>query len=187
MRALYQIRSKLLRLKWQLAALRFERALRRHALALKYGRADQLRDERGRWADEGGGIGGGSRRYEPEMEPLAASKPDGHHFVPRSLYRDLPLSQETRKILDEAKTGPLNGRTHGWSREHAEYNSAVREKLDNFMKENGIAPEQMTPDQARSFVDQIKRSVDPRIRGLNMRLYMREIQYWLRRAPGRNE
>jgi hypothetical protein len=50
------IRQGLLRLKSIIAAERFSRALYRHYLALKAGyREDQLRDELGRWADEGGG------------------------------------------------------------------------------------------------------------------------------------
>ncbi|MEJ0078197.1 MAG: hypothetical protein WDO17_22705 [Alphaproteobacteria bacterium] len=41
----------------------------------------------------------------------------------------------------------------------------------------------MTPEQARKFLDDVKRSSDPRIRPFNMRLYMREIMYWMRRGP----
>ena len=42
-------------------------------------------------------------------------------------------------------------------------------------------------DQARKFVDEVKRSTNPRVRNLNMRIYMREIMYWLRRIPRGNE
>jgi hypothetical protein len=50
------IRQDLRRLKWLVAAERLSRALFRHYLALKAGyRPDQLRDELGRWADEGRG------------------------------------------------------------------------------------------------------------------------------------
>jgi hypothetical protein len=65
-----------------------------------------------------------------------------------------------------------------------QYNEAVR---NSFLKEKGIGPEQMTPEQARSFADRVKASSDPRIRQFNMRLYMREFQYWIRRGPGRKE
>jgi hypothetical protein len=55
MYSLERIRSELLRLKWHVAALRFERAMQRHALALKAGfNPDQPRDELGRWTDAGG-------------------------------------------------------------------------------------------------------------------------------------
>lgn len=191
MRALYLMQSELLRLKWQLAALRFERAMHRHALALKAYNPDQPRDELGRWAD--GGEGGGTNRdssgtsAQKPQKIAASSRPDGHHFVPRGVYDNLPLSSETRKVFDEAKTGRLYSDRHGWSHEHDQYNKAVRESLNNFLEENGITPEQMTPDQARSFADRVKKSSDPRIRQFNMRIYMREIQYWIRRGPGRNE
>jgi hypothetical protein len=55
MHALQRIRSDLLRLKCDVAALRFQRAMRRHAIALKAGFSpDQPRDEQGRWTDAGG-------------------------------------------------------------------------------------------------------------------------------------
>lgn len=50
------LRGKVLRLKWLVAATRFEIAMHRHALALKAGfNPDQPRDEQGRWTDAGGG------------------------------------------------------------------------------------------------------------------------------------
>jgi len=45
----------------------------------------------------------------------------------------------------------------------------------------------MTPDQARKFVDEIKRSSDPRIRGFNLKIFRREFLYQLRRIPRGNE
>ncbi len=50
-----ELRGKILRLKWLVAATRFEIVMRRHALALKAGfNPDQPRDEQGRWTDAGG-------------------------------------------------------------------------------------------------------------------------------------
>jgi hypothetical protein len=52
---LAEIRSELLRLKCDVAAMRFQRAMRRHAIALKAGfNPDQPRDELGQWTDAGG-------------------------------------------------------------------------------------------------------------------------------------
>ncbi len=51
------IRTELLRLKWQLAALRFQRAMQRHALALKAYNPEQPRDDHGRWTDDGSSTG----------------------------------------------------------------------------------------------------------------------------------
>jgi hypothetical protein len=55
MHALDGVRSELLRLKCDVTALRFQRAMRRYAMALKAGfNPDQPRDEMGRWTDAGG-------------------------------------------------------------------------------------------------------------------------------------
>src|SRR5688500_11785161 len=59
MREHHVIRTELLRMKWQLTTLLFQRALRRHLLALKYS-PDQPRDELGRWTYAGGGAGSGA-------------------------------------------------------------------------------------------------------------------------------
>jgi hypothetical protein len=62
------IRQGLLRLRSIVAAERFSHALYRHYLALKAGyRQDQLRDDHGRWADEGGGA-------RPQRTRLAANE-----------------------------------------------------------------------------------------------------------------
>lgn len=55
MQTLAEIRTELLRLKWHVAATRFQLAMRKHTLALKAGfDPDQPRDELGRWTDAGG-------------------------------------------------------------------------------------------------------------------------------------
>lgn len=103
------------------------------------------------------------------------------------MYRDLPLRPETRKVFDQATTGPLRAQRHGWSIEHRQYNEAVKEKLKKYMGDNGIDAENMTQRQAQDFVDSIKRSHDPRIRDLNMKIYRRELQFLLRYGPRRLE
>lgn len=56
MQSLADIRTEILRLKWHVAATRFQLALRRHALALKAGfNPEQPRDELGQWVDTGRG------------------------------------------------------------------------------------------------------------------------------------
>lgn len=56
MQTLAAIRTELLRLKWHVAAARFQLAMRRHALALKAGfNPEQPRDEFGRWVETGRG------------------------------------------------------------------------------------------------------------------------------------
>jgi polyhydroxyalkanoate synthesis regulator phasin len=68
---------------------------------------------------------------------------------------------------------------------HRTYNKAVEEKLDQFLERNNITSREMTPEQAKSFADEIKKSSDPRIRQLNLRIYMREIMRGFRLFRGR--
>ncbi len=71
MHALDGLRSELLRLKWHVAALRFQLALRKHAMALKAGfNPDQPRDELGQWTDAGGGDADGDEA--PNSEAIDA-------------------------------------------------------------------------------------------------------------------
>jgi hypothetical protein len=118
----------------------------------------------------------------------SAGRSRGHHFVPGELYRHEPLRPETRKVFEDNATGPLRGKTHGNSVEHGNYNRAVKEAFDRFKVENGIArSEDMTPEQAQKFVDQVRRSSDPRIHNFNIKIYMQEFHFYLRRIPRRIE
>ena len=176
------------------AVAQFSYALRwrafRRALHCKYS-PDQPRvpagnPDGGQWTGSGGGRA--SERIRSQASDLSASrKAKGHHFVPRSLYRGLPLRPETRKVFDEGTTGRLHAEPHGWSAAHQAYNEAVDQHLHRFMETNNIRPDQMTPDQAQSFLREIKRSPEPRIRDYNTRIIMRELQYHFRRGPRRNE
>lgn len=128
--------------------------------------------------------------YEEEWIPnaeYASSRPDGHHFLAQSIYRDLPLSPETRKVFEDAKTGRLSAPGHQFDTPHRQYNIAVRELFDKFMSVNGLRPEDIKPDHARAIVKEIKESRDPRIRNYNMGIYMREIRNQLRRVPRGSE
>jgi hypothetical protein len=116
----------------------------------------------------------------------AGRNPGGHHFVPRVIFGKENLKPETRKVFEEGATGPLRGKTHRGGEGHDLYNRAVKEAFDRFKADNHIAgSEDMTPEQAKKFLDEVKRSSDPRIRNFNMRIYMREVQYYLRRIPRR--
>jgi hypothetical protein len=106
--------------------------------------------------------------------------------MPRGNYRHLPLSDEARKVFDDAKTGPLRI-IHGWDEPHARYNEATKELMDRFLERNEIRPDQMTADQARSLVKEIHESKDPRIRNFNMRIRLREYLYRIRSRGRGNE
>jgi hypothetical protein len=218
MRALNAIESGLLRLQWLAAAAKFEVAMRRHELALKAGfNPGQPRDDHGRWTDAGGGEGADStpspangqglndprvisdatpdNNWKPdaqyaanETEKSARDRANGHHYIPRAVYRnpELNLPSKTQKVFEEeGKTGRLfDDRTNRYNADHRVYNTAVQDEFRRFLTENNIHPERMTPDQARSFLGEVLESKDPRIRNFNMRIQIRElIQRVLRRPP----
>jgi hypothetical protein len=115
------------------------------------------------------------------------SRPHGHHYIPHGYYGRLPLQEETRKVFDEAKTRRLRSHRHIGGKEHDIYTEAVTEKFEAFMKRNRLAPEQMTPAQARSFTSEVLRSKDPRIRDFNLGIWRRELIFNLRQRGRRPE
>jgi hypothetical protein len=142
----------------------------------------------GQWTSEDGeGTTSAGRLRSERPDVSAARRARGHHFVHQSLYRNLPLRPETRRVFEDATTGPLHSQRHGWSRDHDRYNQGVAEHFDRFTASNSIRPEDMTPDQARSFVQEIRSSTDPRVRDFNMRILRQEFQYYLRRIPRSRE
>jgi hypothetical protein len=174
-------------LKYEFAALRLQAAMLRHFYVC---RKAGFRPSQPRWPkgtpDQSGRWSGGSGTGATNAGTNSAGRSRGHHFVPGELYRHEPLRPETRKVFEDNATGPLRGQMHGNSREHMEYNKAVQEAFDNFKAKNGIArSEDVTPEQAKEFVGEIKASADPRIHGLNMRIFMQEFQFYLRRIPRR--
>ena len=147
-------------------------------------RPDQLRDDQGRWADEGRDAGRSNRhtsRAETiELSAQGRQRGKGHHEVPQALYKNLPLPEQTRKVFDEATTGPVPSRGHRWDNAHREYNNAVGKLMNNFMSENSIQPEQMTPQQAQSLLKVVRESTEPRISNYNKGIRMLQYLYRLR-------
>lgn len=99
----------------------------------------------------------------------------GHHYATRMLFDDfenLPLREDTRKVFDEARSGPLLDRSvNFFTAEHRAYSDAVEDAFRSFLAEKEISSEEMTPDQAREFLYEIFRSTDPRIHDFNMRIF----------------
>ncbi len=52
--------------------------------------------------------------------------------------------------------------------------------MNNFMTENNIQPEQMTPEQAQTLLNAVRESPDPRIRNYNKGIRMLQFLYRLR-------
>jgi hypothetical protein len=116
-------------------------------------------------------------------------RPGGHHEMPRGIYGQWNLSDETRRVFERSTTGTIPRmllRTtpdgvpqgHFWSGRdgpHGQYNAAIKELGDAFLERNQIRPDQMTPDHARAILREVRESSDPRIRQFNdtMRLLRR--------------
>lgn len=167
---------------WRLDADRVALEFLRHQfLSIKAGyRNDQPRWPRGS-GENSGRWRGGAGASAPDLSPR--TERGGHHFVPRQVFDGYLFDHETRKVFDRAVTGPLPDGPHLWSPEHKQYNSAVREALDRYLADSSVRPSELTPEQARIFVDQIKTSTDPRIRKFNADIYRRQILYYMRRIP----
>jgi hypothetical protein len=109
------------------------------------------------------------------------SRASGHHFMPQSLYRKLPLPDDTRKVFENATTGPLYYEgNNAWDEAHRTYRQGVEDEFRKFVKDNGIYIEEMTPDQARSFLKRLEETGDTRVRSFNRMVRMRELIYGYR-------
>jgi hypothetical protein len=111
---------------------------------------------------------------------------DGHHWVPKVVYRTRSFPKETTAVFDKSKSGPLaNPEINLNTVEHIAYNKAVDLLLDAYLKKNEIAEEQMTPAQALEFVQEVLDSSDPRIREFVRKIRWGAMRYDLRYGPGR--
>ncbi len=135
----------------------------------------------GRWSG-GAGTGPAGTRPNPGQPTRG-----GHHFVPRKIFEREPLRPETRRVFEEGVTGPLRAGRHKGGKDHDIYTDSVYERYRRFLRENGIRSEDMTPEQAFKLLDEVKRSSDPRIRDLNLRIFRREIFFLIRRIGRGNE
>jgi hypothetical protein len=108
----------------------------------------------GQWTDGGGGAVGKVRLAGPRPAgagdtTVRRDRAKGHHYVPRQLYENRALSDEARKVFEDARTGRLyNLQSNRNDRDHRIYNAAVSDLFDHYLARTGIAPEIMTPDQA---------------------------------------
>jgi hypothetical protein len=109
---------------------------------------------------------------------------DGHHWVPKQLWRKEPFPTETKAVFNKSKSGPLADPSVNFNdAEHRAYNDAVKKLLDGFLERNTITKEQMTPAQAEEFVQEVKGSVDPRIREFVLKIEREALKYFMRYGP----
>jgi hypothetical protein len=168
-----------------LAVLRREVSDIRRILHERKYRPDQPRvpagnPDGGQWTFEDG--------HSSETELLSAAsrkRGDGHHYIPRGVFKKYNLPEDTRKVFEQARSGPLyDTRSNKWDKEHRIYNDAVEERFDEFKGKRKIRVEQMTPAQARTFLGEVYSSTDMRIRNYNMAIQMREIMFRILRGRG---
>lgn len=163
----------------------FPKTAQAHVAPLIELRRAGFREDQPRWpkgSDEGGGRwSGGAGTAPPSEGPTIRG---GHHYVPKELYENEPLQEETRKVFKNGLTGRLPPGAHVNDKDHRIYSQAVIEAWRKFLAKLGIGAEQVTPDQARTFLDEVIHSSDPRIRWYNMRLWYKQFRFLMRRPRG---
>jgi hypothetical protein len=116
-------------------------------------------------------------------EPVSSG---GHHYVPRALFENEQLQPNTMEVFEDASSGPLDDNSvNFWTTEHRAYNDAVKAAFLDFLTQNGITSEEMSPNQAREFISQLINSSDPQIRDFNMKILEQRLRYLLRNPIGR--
>jgi hypothetical protein len=115
---------------------------------------------------------------------------DGHHWYARQFYRRYPFSKETRRVFRAGTSGPLTSELwsrrrnewikhgRGYDRAHREYDRAVDELVNGYMRDRKISPQQMTPAQAREVIELIQKSTHPHIQAFvrNIRILRRHLR-----------
>jgi hypothetical protein len=148
-------------------------------------------------------LAGGFDQVGPDGKPVTNADgspyyaPGGHHDMPESLFEKWNLDPETRQVFNRSTTGkvpetlrtspdgvPRGNFWDGPNGAHGRYNAAVEELSTRFLEENEITPEQMTPNQARELLKQIRESDDPRIRDFNNTIRTLRRLYRLRTGRG---
>ena len=120
--------------------------------------------------------------------PKFQENAEGHHWIPEAVLKKFKFKPETRKVLETASSGALADPTVTYfHREHRQYNDAVERYIRKFLKENNIAEEELTPEQAETLYIRVRGSNDPVIGGLNrkvLRERLRYIEYFYFRGAG---
>lgn len=131
----------------------------------------------------GGAPASGDEERDQELLPENAApigwKPDGHHFMVQSIFRKWNLKPQTLKVFEDSKTGKLYAPGHLFDAPHRQYNKAIEELSDGFLARNNLSGREyeMTPDQARNLLKEIRESRDPRVYNYNRMILMRELRY----------
>lgn len=142
MKGLNRERAVLAALKYQLISVVWELKFRRLVRAIKAGfKPSQIRDERGRWTLEDGGLNDPRVISDATPDgwiPGAQYAGNGHHFVSRGVFTKdkYDFSPETMKVFETETTGHLQDPTSNrYDEMHRKYNKAVGRSSTNFLRE----------------------------------------------------
>lgn len=116
---------------------------------------------------------------DPEGAQSAAK---GHHYVPKEVFRNIPgLSQDARQVFLDSTTDILPKGSHYYDRAHRAYTAAVRDHWSAWMTQRGIVPSKMSSNDALAFLNELRRSRDPRItnyiRHLNLAAFRNALHF----------
>ncbi len=118
-----------------------------------------------------------------------------HHWYARHFYLKHPFSPEVKEFFKNATSGPLIqrlysrrrqkwlGHGYGYDTPHRQYDDAVGELVTEYMRDRGIAAQQMTVPQAHEVIELIMKSPDPRIK--NFVKMIQTLHRFFRRRGGR--
>ncbi len=85
--------------------------------------------------------------------------PKGHHYIPQSIWKDLPLRPEVRSFLDSARTGPIPG-GHNFT-QHGTYNDAVEALWDGYLCKRKLAPQDLKLSDVENIYYGVRKSRNP--------------------------
>jgi hypothetical protein len=102
-----------------------------------------------------------------------------HHWVGWDVYKHFPkLPEETRKVFENATSGPLADQTVNWfNREHRAYDKAVVQAFKDFLKEKNTTEDRVTPEQADEFWRKMRWNSDPVIGSYNRKIIGQRLRY----------
>ena len=131
--------------------------------------------------EEDGALNAGNsdESYYPGIPDAVVLAAVGHHYYPRQIFNKYDFPPETRKVFEKATSGPVD--VHKWSIPHKDYNTAVGELTEDYMRKRGISARQVTPKDARRIITEILNSRDKRIRFYLLEVQARRALYLLRR------
>jgi len=110
----------------------------------------------------------------------------GHHWMTKKIFTKRNFSDAVKEFFDDSLSGALADPSVNYNtKEHRQYDDALNELLDKYLKRKNITEEQMTIEHAQEVLREIENSTDPRIRDFNAKIKRERSRYIWRYGPWR--